>query len=368
SPQESPVRQFQWSDTVHHDHGSHALKLGADVLVDRVRFFTGQDFSGSYDFGSLESFGRSLSGQPQPLLGDDYTQAFSGFGEHGVITHPNFTSVAGFLEEAWHIRPSLTLNLGLRYDLQLIDKPSLRNPSQALLAAGLGTSVLPTDKRNFSPPFGIARSPTPSRRLVLRSGYGIFYALTPSVLTSRAQFRNGITTQTRTFDSSLAYLIPSYPNNFCGPPDPSGLLPNCAPPTEGASLPTLQLFSAHYQQPYVQHGSLGFEVQASKDLSLSASYIVSKGTHLQQIRDVNLGGSSPATIAMANTNTLLSYRRFQDRRPISDFQRILVFNSDANSIYHGLAIQANKRFSQNFQLLTSYTLSKVIDNNPNVYA
>ena len=368
SPQQDPVRQFQLSDTVHHDHGSHALKLGADVLVDRVQFFTGQDFSGSYDFGSLESLGRSLSGQPQPVPSDDYTQAFSGFGEHGVTTYPNFTSVASFVEDTWRIRPSLTLNLGLRYDLQLIDKPPVRNPSMALLAADLDTSVLPTDMHNFAPRLGIAWSA--DNRLVLRAGYGIFYALTPSALTARAFFQNGITAQPRTFDgnSSLASLIPAYPNSFCGPPDPSGLPPNCAPPAEGAALPTLQLFSSHYHQPYVQQGSLGLEVQASNEISLSASYIVSKGTHLQQIRDVNLAGTDLGTIAIANTNTVLSYRVFQDSRPISGFDRILVFNSDANSIYHGLAVQVNKRFSQNFHLLASYTLSKVIDNNPNVYA
>jgi outer membrane receptor protein involved in Fe transport len=368
SPQESPVRQFQWSDTVHHDQGSHALKLGADVMVDRVRFFTGQDFSGGYDFGSLESFGRSLSGQPQSLPGDDYTQTFSGFGEHGVITHPNFTSVAGFVEDTWRIRPTLTLNIGLRYDLQLIDKPPVRNPSMALLAAGLDTSVLPTDKHNLAPRIGMAWSPR--NRMVLRAGYGIFYALTPSALTARAFFQNGITAQTRTFDgnSSLASLIPTYPNNFCGPPDPSGLPPNCAPPAEGADLPTLLLFSPHYHQPYVQQGSLGLEVQASKDLSVSASYIFSKGTHLQQIRDVNLGSTVSGTIPIASTNTLLSYRVFQEPRPIAGFDRILVFNSDANSIYHGLAMQVNKRFAHNFQALASYTLSKVIDDNPNVYA
>jgi Carboxypeptidase regulatory-like domain/TonB dependent receptor len=370
SPQESPVRQFQWSDTLHHDHGSHALKLGADVLVDRVRFFSGQDFSGSYTFNSLGSFGRSLSEQPQPLPNDDYTQAFSGFGEHGVIAHPNFTSVAGFVEDTWRIRPTLTLNLGLRYDLQLIDKARVKNPSMSLLAAGLDTSVLPTDKHNFAPRIGMTWSPAPTSHLVLRAGYGIFYALTPSTLTARAHYQNGITTQTRTFfgDSPLASLIPSYPNNFCGPPDSSGLPPNCAPPEAGASSPTLQLFSAQYRQPYVQQGSLGLEIQTSQNLSVSANYIVSKGTYLQQIRDVNLGSTVPGTIAIANTNTLLSYRAFEDPRPISGFDRILVFNSDANSIYHGLAVQVNKRCSRNFQALASYTLSKVIDNNPNVYA
>jgi len=156
SPQESPVNQFQWSDTLHHDHGSHALKLGADVLVARIRFFFAPNFSGSYNFGTVESFGRNLSGQPRPLPIDDYLQAFSGLGEHGVITHPNFKSIAGFAEDTWRIRPSLTLNLGLRYDLQTIDKPSVKNPSEALMAAGLDTSMLPTDKNNFAPRIGIA--------------------------------------------------------------------------------------------------------------------------------------------------------------------------------------------------------------------
>jgi len=97
-------------------------------------------------------------------------------------------------------------------------------------------------------------------------------------------------------------------------------------------LPTLQLFSSHYRQPYVQQGNLGLEVQASKDLSVSANYIVSKGTRLQQIRDANLGSTVAATIAVAGTNTLLTYRAFQDPRPISGFDRTTVFNSDANSI------------------------------------
>lgn len=101
---------------------------------------------------------------------------------------------------------------------------------------------------------------------------------------------------------------------------------------------------------------------------MSANYIVSKGTHLQQIRDVNLGGTVSGTIAIAKTNKFFPYRAYHESRPIPDFNRILVFNSDANSIYHGFAIQLNKRYTQNFQALASYTLSKAIDNNPNVYA
>jgi hypothetical protein len=369
APQNNPFRQLQWSDTLHHDQGSHAVKLGLDLMFDRIRSYFAQNFSGGYDFGSLESFGRNLSGHSQPLSIDDYLQAFSGSGDHGVTTKPNFTSFAVFMEDMWRVRPSFTLNIGLRYDLQLIDKPPISNPAQSLLTAGLNTNTLPTDWHNFAPRLGLTWSP-PTSHLMLRAGYGIFYAFTPSVLTSRAYLQNGISTVTRTFrgNSPLASLIPVYPNTFCGPPDPSGLPPNCAAPNAGAGLSTLQLFSAHYRQPYVQQGNLGLEIQARKDLSVSAGYIVSKGTHLQQVRDVNLGNTVPETIALANTNSLLRYSAFRGPRPISGFSRILVFNSDANSIYHGLALQLNKRFAENVQALASYTFSKVIDNNPNVYA
>src|SRR5262249_4796057 len=155
---------------------------------------------------SLESFGRSLSRQPQPLPSDVYVQAFSGVGEHGVITHPNFTSIAGFAEDSWRVRPNVTLNLGIRYDLQVIDKPPIRNTSEALLNAGLDTSALPTDKTNFAPRVGIDWSPRQDGNVVLRAGYGVFYALTPSALTARAYYQNAISTQIKTFsgDTPLA--------------------------------------------------------------------------------------------------------------------------------------------------------------------
>jgi hypothetical protein len=64
--------------------------------------------------------------------------------------------------------------------------------------------------------------------------------------------------------------------------------------------------------------------------------------------------------------TPLTYAAYSPVRPIAGFDRLLVFQSTGESIYHGLALQLNKSFSRNFALLGSYTLSKVIDNNPNV--
>jgi len=124
-------------------------------------------------------------------------------------------------------------------------------------------------------------------------------------------------------------------------------------------------FDRDYTQPLVQQGSFGVEYQFQKDAALSVSYLAARGTHLQRYRDVNLGTpGTPATIGIADANTVVTFLRFTPPRPITGFDRVLLFESNANSIYHGMAIQLSKRFSQEFQFLASYTFSKVIDDLP----
>ncbi len=365
SPRENAIRRGEWSETLSLSHGRHAFKVGANVLVDRIMFFTAVNFSGSYRFNSLESFGRSLAGTPAPVAGERYVQAFSGDGTPGIRAHPNVEEFAGFVQDEWRIRESLTLNLGLRYDAQVMAKARVKNPSTALAAAGLDTSFVPQDNNNFAPRLGFAWSPPPSKRLVVRGGYGFFYARTIAGLAARAHFLNGLTVQTRTFVAGTpsAALIPAYPNTFCGAPDPSGVPPSCSAPTAGTDI--IMPFDPGYTQPLVRQGSFGVEYQFQKDAALSVSYLAARGTHLQRYRDVNLGTpSTPTTIGVAATSGVMTFPRFTLPRPIAGFDRILLFESNANSIYHGLALQLKKRFSQEFQFLAFYTFSKVIDDLP----
>ena len=89
-----------------------------------------------------------------------------------------------------------------------------------------------------------------------------------------------------------------------------------------------------------------------------------KGTHLERYRDVNLAAPSPATIGIAGTTAILRYQQFLSSQPIAGFDRILVLASDANSTYHGMAVQVRKRFSRHYQLLVGYTMGKAINDNP----
>ena len=90
-----------------------------------------------------------------------------------------------------------------------------------------------------------------------------------------------------------------------------------------------------------------------------------KGTHLPRWQDVNLSTSTtPTNIGIAGTNTVLTYQRFPTTRPIRGFDRTFLLASEANSTYHGMAVQLNKHFSNNFQFLAGYTLARVIDDRP----
>jgi len=366
SPRGNAIHGLEWADTLSIPRGRHSLKIGVNALWDRIEFFTASNFSGSYRFNSLESFGRSLAGTPIPVSGEFYRQSFSGSGSPGASTHPDFTEWAAFIQDEWRVTPHLTLNLGLRYDLQRIAGPAVRNPSPALAVAGLDTSFVPQDNNNIAPRVGFAWTPLPdSSRMVLRGGYGVFYGNTPSIMTARPFFQNGVTVQTFTFKAETQpQLIPTYPDTECGPPDPSGVPPSCAAPTQATGSPILVFFSPRYVQPYTQQGSLGIEVEARHNLSVSFGYLWVKGTHLQRTRDVNLGApTGPFHIGIADTDTALTYEKFTSR-PIEGFDRIWLFESAASSTYHGLVLQANKRMAKNLQFLGSYTLGKVIDDVP----
>src|SRR5262249_16721484 len=107
---------------------------------------------------------------------------------------------------------------------------------------------------------------------------------------------------------------------------------------------------------------LGFEYKWAKDTTVSISYLGVKGTHLQRTRDINWLSPTPTSIMDDHGNNF-TYLRFSARR-FPAFGRISEFESSADSIYHGLTFSFNKRFSQHFQFLTSFTFSKVIDDAP----
>lgn len=349
SPRETTIKRLQFADTANLLFGRHSIRAGFDVNRDEILNFFPGNFSGAYTFASIASFNR---GRPSGA-GERYVQAFAGPGTSGPRTNPDLFETALFVQDEWRMSETLTFNLGLRYDYQDIEQPDVRNPDPQLLAAGIDTSVVPVDKDNIAPRLGFAWVPTFNPKSLIRGGYGIFYGRTPAIMVGTAHSNNGINVQTITFTGNQ---VPTYPNVFASIPT-------------GAALPrpTIFVFDKDYENPMTHQASLGYEHALTDDIGLSVSYLFVQGNNLPRSTDINIGVPTIEQIPVAGGGTV-PVKRFPTARPFTNFNRIVSFQSTADSEYNGLSLEATKRFSSNWQARLSYTYGRVKDNKPDATA
>ena len=344
SPRETTIKRIQLIDSMSYTRGAHSLKFGLDWNFDRIfNFFPGL-FTGQYTFNSYALFSTNTP--------SSYTQNFAGPGTSGAETHPDMNEYGFFVQDDWRVTPKLTLNLGLRWDLQDLAAPTVNNPSATLATTGLSTTTRVNDGNNFAPRFGFSYAF--NDKTVVRGGYGIFYGRTPAIMLGTSHSQNGIQVTGVTLTAAqLALIGLTYPNILAAPPNIAGVTAN----------PSLYLFTRDYTQPYVQQGRVGVERELFSNMSLSVSYLYFHGVHLSRTRDINLGAPVP-TIVTDPAGVQYTVLRHPAARPVAGFTRINLFESTGDSRYNALAIEFKRRFSRGLQFITAYTFSSSKDNRP----
>ncbi|MDP9172028.1 MAG: TonB-dependent receptor [Acidobacteriota bacterium] len=326
--------------------GLHTLKFGADVNVEKIANFFPGYFSGSYSFPSYAAFAAGTA--------TSFTQAFAGPGTTGATTYPNVNEYAFYAQDAWRVSSQLTVDLGVRYDLFSYAQGSIRNQDAGLLAAGFKTDVVPVDHNNIAPRVGFAYRPIAnSDRIVVRGGYGIFYARTPAILINTALAQNGIQVRTYTIFPGNA-LFPTYPNVL-----------TTAPPA--GAPPSINVMDPHFASAATQQYSFNVEMAPMKNLAVNVGYLGVHGEHLTRTRDINLFPAVPVSAVLPDGTGVTYYRHpggTSPARPNANFGRISLFDSGADSVYNSAFIQVTKRLADRFQFLTSYTFAKVLDDVP----
>jgi hypothetical protein len=354
SPRYTNSKRNQIISTVSQTWGKHTMKFGGDLNFERIiNFFPGQ-FSGVYTFTSLQDFADN-----RPAT---FAQALAGPNTTGATTKPNINEVAFFIQDQFRATSRLTLNYGLRYDLNVTAKPPVRNTDPQLIGAGYLTDRLDVDKNNVGPRFGAAYRVLPnSDKLVVRGGWGLFYGRTPSILIGTVHSNNGIAVQNYSFTGAAVPV--TYPNILAGIPS-TGRLPV-----------NVFVMAPNYQLAQTQQFSLNVEGQVA-GAAVTVGYLGVRGSHLTRSRDVNL---SPMTLqtgtlcATANTAACdspapFSYYRHTGARPLTAFNRVTQVDSEAASNYNGVFFQFSRRYAKSFQVQSSYTFSKVIDTAPEATA
>jgi outer membrane receptor protein involved in Fe transport len=342
SPRETTIKRFQVADTLTVIRGAHTWKSGFDLSFDKIFNFFPGNFGGRYVFSSLGSLGRGVPNG----AGESYQQGFAGPGTSGPETHPDQTDIALFVQDEWRARKDLVLTFGLRYDLQDVAQPEVRNPDPQLAAAGIDTSVIPKDKNNLGPRLGFAWNA--GARTVVRGGYGLFYGRTPSILLGTAHSGNAINVINVTFTGAT---VPTYPAVFSSLPS-------------GAALPrpSIQFVDGAFENPRVHQASLGVDRALTSTLAVAASYLFVKGQDLPRSNDINVGDPVVTNVPVVGGGSV-PVRRYPTR-PFTSFDRVVRFESTAESTYNGATVEIRKRFEKRWQASLAYTLGKVEDTVP----
>ena len=348
SPRSTTIDRVQVADVVTTQRSTHQVKAGFDLQADRIRNNFPGFFSGRYLFQSLASFSRGRPDGPN----ESYLQNFPGAGTSGPETSPNLLELALFVEDSWRVRSDLAVNLGLRYDLARMDPPPATNPDPQLAAAGVDTGRFDSDVNNLAPRLGMAWSPR-GRSFVVRAGGGLFYGRVPAILVS-ATGNNGVNVISVLFNGPA---VPSYPQKF-----------DVLPTTGEPARPNIFYIDQDFSSAKVVQASGAIEWSLGGRTNLAASYLFADGSSLARSIDRNLGTLGERTLTIAGTGETIGYHYFGADRPFRNFQRVIAFESNAESRYHGFTLDLHRRFAGNAMFRAAYTLGKVIDTVPDATA
>jgi hypothetical protein len=360
-------RRSQYADTVSWTHGKHGIKFGFDIAHTHDLSENLRTQYGSFSYSTIGNYlsdliqpNRCGTAQNTPCY-SSYQQAF---GPLGFAFNTN--DIAFFAEDSWRILPRLTLDLGLRYDYEMLPSPILPN------SAVPQTQSFPSDNKNIGPRIGFAWDVFGDGKTAVRGGYGIYYGRVINSTIYNALTSTGVT------GSQFSFSFFPGPNSTPAFPQ---ILTTQPPPSSGLGI---VFFDKNFHLPQVHETDLTVEREIAHNTMLSVSYLGSFGRHLPDFVDINTGaaltnitysvpagGPLPAgtytTQLFATSSTVTKtpggavVSSSSTTRPNPNFGAMSDIFSAINSNYNALAVQLNRRMTKHLQFAGSYTWSHSLD-------
>jgi hypothetical protein len=391
--------------------GKHELKIGGEGRLHYLNYAQPGEPNGVYDFEF-----NGMSQYPWSGGGDAMATFLTGSGNYGgwggyeipVFGATASWQFAGFVQDNWKVTPKLTLNLGVRYDLntprtERFNRGSYWDPNATSPLAGqvpgfpdLTGAVafinenqrhyFSYDKNNLAPRFGLAYQLTP--KTVLRGGYGLFYSI---VVTGASGVGSGFQgfSQGTNWETTYQYdgvtpwsrMANPFPNG--GPLMPIGSSQGSSS-FLGDSFGSAPMMSQVQVTPYEQTWTVGFQHELPGNIVLDANYVGKKGTKLYfgGAGDLNNLGPEIESYNSDQIAQLVSYvpnpfygllppgapmdtptvQAYQLMRPYPQYTGVSLLTLPVgNSTYHAFQLRVEKRFSKGLQFLAAYTNQKSID-------
>jgi len=349
-------KRYQFVDTFTRVIGRHTAKFGVDININHDSDYFVYGPKGEYRFAGLTD-----------VATGNFELYLQSFGQStALFTSPTYSF---FAQDQFRATRHLTLNYGLRYDLQVLPQPKPCNPDY------VATCHIPYSKNMLSPRVGFAYSLDSKSSTVVRGAFGLFYVQTDLLDVSTASISNGVSRQ------FLVVVGPKFGNS-----NPLVTYPNSLSsfPSGAGGSPSIVVFAPSYRNPYVEQGNIAVEHQFGANTALSVGYVYSHGLALlgnsngvtRQANgnfglDLNLvppdqqpafGGSyATATVTLPNGKTYVT----PDFSAIDGFVNpnfgpINAVDNSGHSVYNGLLISLRHHEKQ-FSGTAAYTYSHVTD-------
>ncbi|MDX6405565.1 MAG: hypothetical protein QOH70_3020 [Blastocatellia bacterium] len=343
-PQQTKQRRYQFSDSFSMVRANHALTFGGEIQ--RVQ----SDFNlGVFQQGRIEliedfpDFDRNGDGRV-----DDNDLLFAVTLRSGKPTQPllipaaNNTYFAGFFQDDWRVRPQLSLNLGLRYevdtDVKNVSRVNELNPLILPFLQGKRSA----DKNNFGPRVGFNYS-SKDWRTSLHGGYGIYYDRITLEVQSLERGLDGRALPIEVRAGNLFFIPPQFlfdpVNGKFPPPAPTLANPFTGFILPGAGAGGINIIDNGLQNPMVQQINLGVQREFPRNYVLRVDYLHNYGTHF--IIGRTIGSVFNPVVGGPDL--------------------VKNLESSVKTKYDGLLVSFEKRLSQHSQFRASYTLSKAFN-------
>ena len=240
-----------------------------------------------------------------------------------------------YAQDTWKPRSNMTIVYGLRYDVY--------SPPDANAASLYAESrEFRTDTNNVAPRVGLAIG---FGRTVLRASGGIFYDPFQTDLYRRALLNNGAAQYVAVSLTPLSPFAPSFPNLLPG--SVQGL------PAFAQDVTTV---SRDFATLYSGNANVSVSRELTHDMALWAAYLFTRGNRLPVYRNVNL---IPSGVMLADGRPIFGAGRIDPR-----FGNVLKAEPAGQSVYSGLNITLEKRYTRGLELFATYTWSHSIDDAP----
>jgi hypothetical protein len=360
-PEIAHITTFQYDGDITHTTGSHTIKAGVLFLRHRFNGFSAFPVRGTYDFNG--QFTRQIGATNTTTALADFALGATDSASRNILVG-NFGmrsfQLAPYIQDTWRVTDRLTLEYGARYEIsappyEVNNHWANLNIQTGLLQVagrnGNGRRLRNFDYKTFAPRAGLSYSLGPSRKTVIRAGFGASYVDT---LAGGAQLYKNLpyyfsqVIATSSTAPPVSLLTDGFPTPVA--PDPNNIA--------AISVGSPTAWDYNTRQTGVFQYSAGVQQELRSDLIAEVNYVGTRTQHLL-INSLNINQAVPGSTAVAT------------RRPYNSINPNLVniayrtSGGDAN--YNSLQVHVEKRMSSGFNFGASYTYSKYLSTygNPN---